>query len=309
MTSNVERVAEALAKAEGLNFHERCGFELGEDTCESGTCVAAFQEDHEEGTAENCRNQYRKLARAAIAAMRDESDNPPALSDGWIKAKWPEADINDVKRRFDALMDKLGDEPWRGIPRFPDVMVKVLTWAALLPVQRIEILAETLATIPDSLRGYRWVAEKPYFCEQRVKYEYVVGDNGHGMGRQAIATTPYIKGYNLANWVAAASPGNVGALLNHLTTLQAQVKELEEALATVRQSLKDQASARLDPTMPLLKPNVLEKIREWAEASYAMAEGQEERIEAHGLSLLCDWQDRAREAKGTHNAAAMRGAK
>jgi hypothetical protein len=67
-----------------------------------------------------------------------------------------------------------------------------------------------------------------------------------------------------------------------------------DALATVQQSLKDQAAARHDPTMPLLKEDVVQSLREMSEAQYAGARSKKERIESHGLSLLCDWQDRAR---------------
>lgn len=147
----------------------------------------------------------------------------PTISDEWIAERWPGEDAAEVRRRFDALMDKLGETPWRGIPRFPEVMQPVLAWAAMLPQQRVEALTEALANVPDHLREQLWKAEKPMFGEQRVKFDNVVGDDGHGMGRQAVAITPYVKGYNLAPWIAAASPGNVGALL-------AERNRLREAL-------------------------------------------------------------------------------
>ncbi len=147
----------------------------------------------------------------------------PTISDAWIAERWPDEDPAEIRRRFDALMDRLGDSPWRGIPRFPEVMQPVLAWAAMLPSERIEVLTAALADVPEHLREQPWKASRPAFGDQSVKFESVAGDNGHGMGKQAIAITPYIKGYNLAPWIAAASPGNVGALLAELHRLRAQV--------------------------------------------------------------------------------------
>ena len=164
----------------------------------------------------------------------------PQISDEWIAERWPDQDPAEVRRRFDALMDKLGETPWRGIPGYPETMQPVLAWAAMLPVERIETLTAALADVPEHLRDYLYVAEKPAFGEQRVKYENVVGDNGHGMGRQAIAITPYVKGYNLAPWIAAASPGNVGALLaelhRHRAAPPAMDREAVEFNGSIRQA-------------------------------------------------------------------------
>lgn len=62
---DVERVAVALAKAEGFDFYEVCGLEAGKDECESNSCVSAFCEDHDAALA---REQYLKQAIAALAA-------------------------------------------------------------------------------------------------------------------------------------------------------------------------------------------------------------------------------------------------
>lgn len=85
--------------------------------------------------------------------------------------------------------------------------------------------------------------------------------------------------------------------------LQARATEAEAALAVVRQSLTDQAAARADPTMPRLVPDVVSRLRSRAEATYALAEDVADRVEAHGLFLLCDWQDAARAAQGQATAA------
>lgn len=71
------------------------------------------------------------------------------------------------------------------------------------------------------------------------------------------------------------------------------IRERDEARASwavCRQSLHDQAAARRDPSMPALVPEVIEAWALEAEASYAMAETADERRNAHGLSLLVEWQ-------------------
>jgi len=64
----VERIAKALAKADGLDFDEVCGVDADPDDgyCDSGTCVAAHWEEHD---AEQARRWYMHLATAALSAM------------------------------------------------------------------------------------------------------------------------------------------------------------------------------------------------------------------------------------------------
>lgn len=163
------------------------------------------------------------IDRARSAWM--DRPTAPTLFDEWIAERWPNDDPAEIRRRFDALMAKLGETMWRGVPGYPDAMMPVLAWAALLPAQRIELLIEALAQVPDHFRDYLYVASRPAFGEQSVKYMDVTGDNGHGIGRQAVARTPYVKGYNIAPWIAAASPGNVGALLGELERLRRELCE------------------------------------------------------------------------------------
>lgn len=87
------------------------------------------------------------------------------------------------------------------------------------------------------------------------------------------------------------------ATLDALTSARERAKRAEASLVHVGQSLTDQAAARQDPAMPLLVEAVLERIERDAEAQYAMAETHEERVVAHGLSLLCEWQRQAIKAK------------
>ena len=58
----VEVVARALVKSHGLDFDECCGMgEYGDGDCDSGTCVAAYSEDHD---ADHARRYYRAEATA-----------------------------------------------------------------------------------------------------------------------------------------------------------------------------------------------------------------------------------------------------
>lgn len=191
-------------------------------------------------TLESDRDLWMDRARSAWM------DRPmaPTLFDEWIAERWPDEDAGEIRRRFDALMAKLGETMWRGVPCFPEVMMPVLAWASALPEQRIETLVMALSEVPDHIREYLWVAKRPAFGEQSVKFMDVIGDNGHGIGKQAIAITPYVKGYNLAPWIAAASPGNVGALLAELDRLR---HELEDARKdTERLDFLDQCSQVLN---------------------------------------------------------------
>lgn len=72
-----EQAARVLAASDGLNYDEVCGVDADPDNgyCDSGTCVAAFYEDHD---ADHARVMYNKHAAAlyplvqqAIAAERE----------------------------------------------------------------------------------------------------------------------------------------------------------------------------------------------------------------------------------------------
>lgn len=99
-------------------------------------------------------------------------------------------------------------------------------------------------------------------------------------------------------WYARAkqieAEADLQAALSTISTQAARIKELEGALKVCRQSLIEQAEARADPTMPLLTAEVVAELEGDAEATYALASTRAERVTAHGLSLLCEWQRRAR---------------
>jgi len=136
----------------------------------------------------------------------------PTISDEWIAERWPDEEAGEVRRRFEALMSKLGETPWRGIPRFPELMGTILAAEARLPAERIADLAQALDDLPEYHRELEWFAGKNAFGEQRV-YESVYGDNGHGTGRQAICCAVGGKGFAFAPFIAAADPRTIKALL------------------------------------------------------------------------------------------------
>lgn len=65
----VDEVAARMAAADGLDWNEQCAFEASEDAdcCDSGTCVAAYYEDHDPEVA---RRWYRRHAEAALGIGR-----------------------------------------------------------------------------------------------------------------------------------------------------------------------------------------------------------------------------------------------
>lgn len=64
----IERIARALAEADGLDFDEVCGVDAEPDEgyCDSGTCIATHWEEHD---AEQARRWYNHLATAAYAEL------------------------------------------------------------------------------------------------------------------------------------------------------------------------------------------------------------------------------------------------
>lgn len=71
---NLGQVAAAMAKSDGLDWSEECGYETDADDCNSGTCLGAQNEDHD---ADMARAAYRRYARAAIGAATALSTTPP----------------------------------------------------------------------------------------------------------------------------------------------------------------------------------------------------------------------------------------
>jgi len=69
----IEELARAIASADGLDFDEICGVDADPDNgyCDSGTCVAAFYEDHD---ADHARGNYLRQARAILHIIQRERE-------------------------------------------------------------------------------------------------------------------------------------------------------------------------------------------------------------------------------------------
>lgn len=127
----VERVAKALAKADGLDFDEVCGCETEADECDSGTCVAAHLEDHD---AEWARSWYIRHAHAALSAL----DLPAVQRD----ARREEV----VERVARAICTAEGFEPDRRNAR------GVINWVSYKPAAIRALSALDLPTIQRDAR-------------------------------------------------------------------------------------------------------------------------------------------------------------
>lgn len=110
----VEKVARAMAKAEGLDFDEVCGSESGDYECDSGTCIAAYHEDHD---ADAVRYWYLKLSKAAIAALDEARGDPVAKVDQQRIADLEAAlapFARHVGKRGSTVTLTIGDDTWTG---------------------------------------------------------------------------------------------------------------------------------------------------------------------------------------------------
>ena len=67
----IEQVARAIATADGLNYDEVCGVVADPDNgeCDSGTCLAAWDEDHDFYLS---RRHYQHRARAILPIIKAE---------------------------------------------------------------------------------------------------------------------------------------------------------------------------------------------------------------------------------------------
>lgn len=98
--------------------------------------------------------------------------------------------------------------------RFPALMESIEQQKNEPLSSREAEIIEAIRSLPESFAEYQWKAdERPMFGEKYIRD--VAGDNGKGMGRQWIATTPsHIDG--LARYIAAANPDTVAMLLREL---------------------------------------------------------------------------------------------
>lgn len=92
-----------------------------------------------------------------------------------------------------------------------------------LPTQEeLDKLREAAEGVPDHIRLKGWFAGKEQFGQQ-----FVYADDFRGMGRQHIASLPASKGYfgTMADFIAAANPAHVLALLDLIAAQQKQIAE------------------------------------------------------------------------------------
>jgi hypothetical protein len=64
----VEMLAAALCKTHGTDWYEVCPLEVSGDECDSSTCVAALDEDHDPLVM---RDHYRHQAAACLTTLRN----------------------------------------------------------------------------------------------------------------------------------------------------------------------------------------------------------------------------------------------
>lgn len=152
---------------------------------------------------------------------------PHPLTDEQIAEFWPDSDPAEIRRQFDALMKQIATKaPHADFPRHHETMARVVAEKAKSLPQRMDNLRTAMDGLPPHWKQWQWTADpKQSFGEHYVRS--VAGDNGHGMGRQAIASVPGgHKHYfgTLADFIAAANPDTIGMLL-------ARIEELETALA------------------------------------------------------------------------------
>lgn len=151
------------------------------------------------------------------------------LTDNFIAEHYPDSNTtegrDELRRQFDALMNQIRTSSWKPFPRFPDTMARIVVEKARALPDRINGLKASLYALPPHWRQWQWIAdEKPAFGERYVRSS-IVGDNGHGFGRQWIACVNHVsKSYvgSLADFIAAANPDTVSMLVARIEELEAE---------------------------------------------------------------------------------------
>lgn len=151
----------------------------------------------------------------------------------------------------------------------------------------IEALAAVVVRDVCELPDYSSPEDQPNLIQCTVEELHVIVSGAlEAWNRRAPTTSSPISG-------DGASVDHA-ALTARVEVLEWEIRAANAGWAVCQQSLKEQAEARVDPKTPLLTQAVVNELRERSEADYALAETREERVAAHGLSLLCDWQDQVR---------------
>ena len=154
------------------------------------------------------------------------------LSDEQIAYFWPGQDPDEIRRQFAALMKQLGEAWHRSFPRHHGLFAEITADRAAELPERIAALKEAIAGLPEHWHQWQWKADaKPVFGERYVRSVY--GDNGHGMGRQVVASVPADRFYfgTVADFIAAANPDTVTMLLAEIDRLKAENETLRAGAA------------------------------------------------------------------------------
>lgn len=106
--------------------------------------------------------------------------------------------------------------------RFPELLARINAAKATPLSERVEAVLSAVNSMPEGFGNYQWEAhERQLFGDKWVGS--VAGNDGRGMGRQAIAAVPsHLSG--VANYIAATNPDTV-------LTLIAENEETRAALA------------------------------------------------------------------------------
>lgn len=133
-----------------------------------------------------------------------------------------EAEVAQLTQERDAAVQK--------IPRFPGHMEKILAAKNAGLPERLNDLVRAISAIPDHMKQYQWQADK----KQAFGSKYVrsiAGDNGKGMGLQAIAEV--VGHLEVADYIAAANPDTIALLIAELIQAQAASAAAYEAAGEV----------------------------------------------------------------------------
>lgn len=157
-----------------------------------------------------------------------ENDHP--LTDAQISEFWPGSDPAEIRRQFDALMKQVTlKAPNAPFPRFPETMANVVAGKSKSLPQRIADLQAALDGLPDHWKQWQWIADpRQSFGNRYIRS--IVGNNGHGMGRQAIATVSGSESWyfgTLADFIAAANPDTICMLLARIAEAEAEIAALK----------------------------------------------------------------------------------
>lgn len=122
--------------------------------------------------------------------------------------------------------------------RFPEHMALIVSLKTETFSERVARLHNALTALGDNTHQYQWVADvRSVFGDRFVRS--VDGDNGHGMGRQAIAAVPcHLEG--VAEFIAAANPDTMALLIAELLANTNRAQAAEAKLEAAEKELAEQ---------------------------------------------------------------------